>query len=410
MTCMRISILFICTFAGKRKNQMTNEEYIRLHREEDTSELALRRVPEGVDLKFCLEQIKSWQKAERKLPRWAGIEGIEFPPTLSMEQCSSEATALYKQELVRRVFPAAGRRMADLTGGFGVDFSYLAPLFRETVYVERQERLCDIARRNMPLLGLPRAGIYCADSVAFLLEMESADLIFMDPARRDEAGRKTVRLEDCTPCVTELLPLLKRKARFLLLKLSPMLDIRSALRDLPGVREVHVVSVEGECRELLLLLDWEEAAPVRFHCVDLGRKNSVFIVGHEVETPLIAAQPAEYLYEPNASVLKAGVQDALCGRFGVEKLHPNSNLFTAPRPIDGFPGRGFRVMACHDFTKQSLKTLQIAVKQANLTVRNFPDTVDRLRKRLKLKEGGAVYLFATTLSGERHALIQCEKW
>ncbi len=388
---------------------MTNEEFIRLHREEETSALALKRAPEGVDLKFCLEQIKSRQKAERKLPRWAGIEGIEFPPTLSMEQCSSETTALYKQELVRRVFPSAGKRMVDLTGGFGVDFSYLAPLFREAVYVERLERLCDIARQNMPLLGLPDAGIHCADGVAFLQEMEPADLVFMDPARRDEAGRKTVRLEDCTPCVTELLPVLRRKARFLLLKLSPMLDIRSALRDLPGVREVHVVSVEGECRELLLLLDWEVSAPARFHCVDLGRKNSVFIVGNETETPIIAAQPAEYLYEPNASVLKAGVQDALCGRFGVEKLHPNSNLFTAPSLIEDFPGRGFRVAACHDFTKQSLKALQSAVKQANLTVRNFPDTVDHLRKRLKLKEGGAVYLFATTLSGERHVLIQCEK-
>ncbi len=326
-----------------------------------------------------------------------------------MEQCSSEATALYKQELMRRIFPAGGQRMVDLTGGFGVDFSYLAPLFGRAVYVERQERLCDIARRNMPLLELPDAEIHCTDGVDFLHGMEPADLVFMDPARRDEAGRKTVRMEDCTPCVTELLPLLERKTRFLLLKLSPMLDIHSALRDLRHVCEVHVVSVEGECRELLLLLDMERQTPVCFHCVYLGRRNHVFIVDGEAEAPPTIGQPAAYLYEPNASVLKAGVQDALCSRLGVQKLHPNSNLFTAPHPIDGFPGRGFRIVACHDFSKQSLKALRAAMKQANLTVRNFPDTVERLRGRLKLKEGGAVYLFATTLSDERHTLIQCEK-
>ncbi len=388
---------------------MTNEEYIRLHRAKDTSALALRRAPEGVDLKFCLEQIKSRQKAERKLPHWAEIEGLVFPPSLSMEQCSSQATALYKQELVRRMFPSGGGQIVDLTGGFGVDFSYLAPLFRRAVYVEQQERLCEIARQNMPLLGLPDAEIHCTDSVAFLQDMEPADLIFMDPARRDGAGRKTVRIEDCTPCVTELLPLLSQKARFLLLKLSPMLDISSALRDLQSVREVHVVGVEGECRELLLLLDGKEDTPTSFHCVDLGRKKHVFVVEKRAETPLIAAGPAEYLYEPNATVLKANVQDALCGRFGMEKLHPNSNLFTAPNLVNDFPGRAFRVVACHDFTKQGLKALQTEVKQANLTVRNFPDTVDHLRGRLKLREGGAVYLFATTLSGGRHTLIQCEK-
>ena len=390
---------------------MTNEEYISLHRCEDTSALALRRAPEGVDLKYCLEQIKSRQKAVRKLPHWAAVDGLVFPPSLSMEQCSSETTAKYKQELVERILSPEERfSMVDLTSGFGVDFSYLALLFRQSVYVEQQQRLCEIARHNLPLLGLGHAEVHCADGTAFLKNMDYADLIFMDPARRDDCGRKTVQLEDCTPCVTTMLPDLIQRCRFLLVKLSPMLDIRVALKALKYVCEVHVVSVDGECRELLLLLGGHCFGPVSFHCVNLGRRPVAFCV-QEAETvlPVVADVPLEYLYEPNASVLKAGVQDALCARFDVEKLHRNSNLFTASRLVENFPGRAFRVQACHDFSKQSLKSLQAQMTKANLTVRNFPSTVEQLRKRLKLKDGGDVYLFATTLSGDRHVLLQCEK-
>lgn len=390
---------------------MTNEEFIRLHRQEDTSALALKRAPEGVDLKFCLEQIRSRQKAERKLPHWASVEGLLFPPVLSMEQCSSEETAKYKQQLVERILPPEERnQMTDLTAGFGVDFSTLALLFKRAVYVEQQQRLCEIARHNMPLLGLGDAAIRCEECEEFLKTMDYADLIFMDPARRDDSGRKTVMLEDCTPCVTSMLPDLLERCRYLLLKLSPMLDIRAALNALHHVSEVHVVSVDGECRELLLLLDARNCKPASFHCVNLGRKPGSFQVeSTEQISAVVADAPLQYLYEPNASVLKAGVQDAMCTRFGVAKLHRNSHLFTSSRRVKNFLGREFRVQACHDFSKQSLKALQSQVKQANLTVRNFPSTVDQLRKRLKLKEGGNVYLFATTLSDERHVLIQCEK-
>ncbi len=390
---------------------MTNEEYISLHRCEDTSALALRRAPEGVDLKYCLEQIKSRQKAVRKLPHWAAVDGLVFPPSLSMEQCSSETTAKYKQELVERILSSEERfSMVDLTSGFGVDFSYLALLFRQSVYVEQQQRLCEIARHNLPLLGLGHAEVHCADGTAFLKNMDYADLIFMDPARRDDCGRKTVQLEDCTPCVTTMLPDLIQRCRFLLVKLSPMLDIRVALKALKYVCEVHVVSVDGECRELLLLLDATECRPVSFHCVNLGRKPNCFVVEDMSHVVSVAVDgPSAYLYEPNASVLKAGVQDALCDRFGVEKLHRNSNLFTSAQLVEDFPGRVFCVRSCFDFSKQSLKALQLQVRKANLTVRNFPSTVDQLRKRLKLKEGGDVYLFATTLADESHVLVQCEK-
>ena len=390
---------------------MTNEEFIRLHRGEDTSALALKRAPEGVDLKFCLEQIKSRQKAERKLPRWAAVEGLLFPPALSMEQCSSQETAHYKQRLVERILPPPERNaMVDLTAGFGVDFSYLAMLFKQAVYVEQQANLCEIAHHNMPLLGLGHAEIRCVRCEEYLLESGCADLIFMDPARRDGAGRKTVLLEDCTPCVTTMLADLLGRCRYLLLKLSPMLDIHAALKTLKNVCEVHVVSVDGECRELLLLLDARGCRQVSFHCVNLGRKPNCFVVEDMSHVVSVAVDgPSAYLYEPNASVLKAGVQDALCDRFGVEKLHRNSNLFTSVQLVEDFPGRAFCVRSCFDFSKQSLKALLLQVRKANLTVRNFPSTVDQLRKRLKLKEGGDVYLFATTLADESHVLVQCEK-
>ena len=390
---------------------MTNEEFILLNRGADTSSLALKRAPDGVDLKYCLEQIKSRKKAERKLPDWAAVDGLVFPPLLSMEQCSSQFTAQYKRELLERVFDGGSRLgMVDLTAGFGVDFSYIAPLFECPVYVERQERLCSIAMNNMPLLGLERAKVCCTDGVEYLRDMEPVDLVFMDPARRDDVGRKTVLLEDCTPDVTALLPHLCAKARYVLLKLSPMLDIRSTLRKLPHVKEVHVVSVDGECRELLLLMEVGYEGEAVYYCMNLGGRNESFSVAESaLGVPRIAASMEAYLYEPNASVLKAGVQDSLCGTFDVAKLHPNSNLFTASARQEGFPGREFRVLACHDFSKHSLKALFSQTRQANLTVRNFPATVEQLRKKLKLKEGGAMYLFATTLADGSHVLVQCEK-
>lgn len=392
---------------------MTNQEYISLHHKADTRELALKRAPDGVDQKYCLEQIKSAQRAASKLPAWATMEGLEFPPTISMEQCSSEATALYKQQLVRRLLPTGRQRLVDLTGGFGVDFAHLAPLFHEAVYVETQERLCQIARHNMPLLGLDKAEIRQMDAATFLQETTNeASLIYLDPARRDKNGHRTVMLEDCMPSVPALLPLLKRRTHMLLLKLSPMLHIQQALHLLGGASEVHVVSVDGECRELLLALHMDSTpATPAYCCADTARPTHTVRVeaGEELHAPVLAERLADYLYEPCAAVLKAGIQDVLCQRMGVKKLHPCSHLFTSTHLVSHFPGRAFRVVACHDFSKQSLKQLRQQVRQANIAVRNFPATPDELRHRLRLKDGGQAYLFATTLADGRHTIVRCEK-
>ena len=396
---------------------MSNEEYILQHRQDDVRNLALKKGPEGVDMVWCLQQIEGWQLAQKKLPRWAAAEGtLWFPPRLSMEQCSSESTALYKQQLVDRLLPTDERgRLMDLTGGFGIDFSYIAPLFREATYVEKQEILCDIARHNLPLLGLSHAKVMQADSTEVCCD---ADLVFMDPARRDTAGRKTVAIEDCTPNVVGMQEKLLACARYLIIKLSPMLDITQALQALRGVVEVHVVSVKGECKELLLVMAaarQEDGNRPRFCCANLETDDCTLECTHQERqtTPVICQRKLEeltgYLFEPNASILKAGCQDMLCERYGLEKLHPCSNLFLGSKPIEGFPGRQFSIDMASDFSKKGLKAILSGASQGNLTTRNFPTSVAELRKKLKLREGGDLYFFATTLSNGTHALLRCTK-
>ncbi|MGN1256690.1 MAG: hypothetical protein ACI4UA_05955 [Bacteroidaceae bacterium] len=387
---------------------MNNREYIIRHRNEDVRMLALRRAEPGVDVSFCLRQIEAWQKACTKLPRWADTDDIIFPPRINMEQCSSQATAEYKRNLILRLLPEHRSSMVDLTGGFGVDFSFLSPLFDKAVYVERDSDLCQIASHNLPLLGASHAQVICAQAECFLEEVAHQNLLFLDPARRDDAGRKVVALHDCSPNVEALSSRLLSLSDVVMVKLSPMLDIGQALQSLPNVCEVHTVSVDGECRELLLVLSASDA-PLSYHCVNLGRQQQIFITKERHAQPLIASAPDRYLYEPNASIMKAGVQDALCQTYHVAKLHPFSHLFTSGEICDVFPGRRFLV---EDFTtcgKRELKSFLRDVSRANLSVRNFPSTVASLRKQWHLAEGGDVYLFATTLSDGTHVLIRCRK-
>lgn len=387
---------------------MTNSEFILQHRTEDVRKLALTKMPEGLDAAFCLQQIEGWQLARKKIPRWAETDGLLFPPRLSMEQCSSQQTALYKRGVVERLLKGQCQRMMDLTGGFGIDFSYMAPLFREAVYVEQQEQLCQIAQHNFQLLGLQHAEVRNAQSQDVLAMSDHTSLIYADPARRDDAGRKVVLLQDCQPDVVSLQDEMMAHARVVMLKLSPMLDIQQALRQLRCVREVHVVSVDGECKELLLVM-YQQEAPLRYYCVNITDHVQETVVEEVSVRPVISGQEMAYLYEPNASILKAGVQDALCNIYKVEKLHAFSHLFTSDRLIEDFPGRKFRILGRSDFSKQGVRNLLAGVKQANITVRNFPATVQELRKKLKLADGGSVYLFATTMSDNSHALLRCEK-
>ena len=449
-------------------NQAT-QDFIRQHQDEDVRQLAFlgSKYPE-VDMPFALDQIRGRKMARVKLPRWASLEGIIYPPHISMEQCSSESTALYKAELAARLLglPASssGTEMkteneiefVDLTGGFGVDFSYIAArLGVKSMYVERQAHLCEAAKENFERLGLKNAIVKNGDGIevlhSFLPKKDdaaSADdslgiiydqplsllktnlglkIIFIDPARRDDAGNKVVSLKDCTPDVTVLQEEMLSKADYVIIKLSPMLDWHRAISELSHVREVHIISVNNECKELLLVLsarnmgdmeassadgEVKHAGNLRIYCVN----DAQSFVCDELDmesSPVRIAPPVleemQYLYEPNASLMKAGCFGVLSDRYDARMLSKNSHLFVSQAPIEAFPGRSFRIIAISSFNKKELKRHLSGITKANIATRNFPLSVAELRKRLKLKDGGETYIFATTLSDESHVLVITEK-
>lgn len=306
--------------------------------------------------------------------------------------------------------------MVDLTGGFGVDFSYLARGFSQATYVERQRHLCDLAEHNMAALGLDQARIVCGDGVEYLRQMDPVDFIYLDPARRDEHGSRTYAIEDCTPNVFELRDLLLAKSQYTLVKLSPMLDWRKAVADFDGtVREVHIVATGNECKELLLVLGQqmhEEPSAPRVFCVNDNQRidydSAAYTQGLRIGgKPL--PEVKNYLYEPNASIMKAGCFDLVEERFGVTQVGPSSHLFVSATPVADFPGRGFAIEAIGGMNKKDIKRLLNGTKQANIAVRNFPLTAPQLRKKLKLADGGPVYLFGTTMQGCDHVLLRTSK-
>lgn len=393
---------------------MTNEEYIDKHSNDDVRKLALSHIPDGVDALWCMQQIEGRQLAKKKLPLWTQTRGLWFPPKLAMEQCSSEPAAQYKRTIAERLLPDKDQRtmLIDLTGGFGVDFSFLAPIFERAVYVEQQPILCKIAEHNFPLLGLYNAKEVCADCLGDTLAgLHDVSLLYLDPARRDEAKRKMVALEDCSPNVVEMQNILLDKAAIVMTKLSPMLDISMALRKLGHVTEIHVVSVRGECKELLFILSKSKAAPT-IHCVNLETTDPEVVcpIGESSKQHAkLCDEMGDYLYEPNASVLKAGVQDEVARSYHLLKLHSDSHLYTCNEWRDDYPGRSFKVVDSCGFSKHDLRRMLSDIRQANITVRNFPATADELHKKLKLKDGGNIYLFATTMANGQHILIKCKK-
>lgn len=382
-------------------------EFIKEHRDGDVRALALqaKRYP-NVDIREAVVQIEGWQQARDKLPSLAAVEGIIFPPRISMEQCSSEATALYKASL------ASGTRLADLTGGFGIDFSYLARGFKEAIYIERNPLLCNIARENFALLGLQQTTIVNGNSEEVLPTLPKLDWIFIDPARRDGDGRKVVALADCEPNVAALEETLLSKATKVMIKCSPMLDITAARRELRHIEAIHIVAVKNECKELLFILSQKESKCPTTHCVNLlpsGNEQFTFTAEDEQQSAAAyATEVQSYLYEPNSAIQKAGCFHSLTAATGAFKLHPNSHLFTSNNPIENFPGRQFKVIEVHGFSKEDIKKIS-ALGKANITVRNFPESVQQLRKRLKLADGGEEYIFATTLAGGDKVLIVCRK-
>jgi len=391
---------------------MTVEEFIEEYRNEDVRMLALKgtKCPD-VDMPYVLDQIRGWQIARTKLPSWAEKKVVIYPPHLSMEQCSSEQTALYKRGVVERLM-ADGGEMVDLTGGFGVDFSYLATGFRRATYVERMEHLCDIARKNFNILSLSHAEVVCADGTQFLKTMNSVDFIYLDPARRDNNGGRTYALEDCTPNVIALKSLLLEKAKMVMVKLSPMVDWHKTVSDLGCVREVHIISAKNECKELLVVLTKEGASDIRIFCNNDSSTISFSLEDNE-KSRMQIAQPDDileniYLFEPNSSVMKASCFNILSERYNVKKIASHSNLFISDEDMD-FPGRRFRILSVSTMNKKELKHTLLGIGKANIAVRNFPLPAEELRKKLKVSDGGSHYIFGTTDSADKHIIIVCEK-
>ena len=435
-------------------NQAT-QDFICQHQDDDVRQLAFlgSKYPE-VDMPFALDQIRGRKMARVKLPRWASLEGIIYPPHISMEQCSSESTALYKAELAARLLglpvSSSGTEMkaeneiefVDLTGGFGVDFSYIAArLGVKSMYVERQAHLCEAAKENFGRLGLKNAIVKNGDGIEVLhsfhpkkKDAASADdslgitydqprsllktnlglkIIFIDPARRDDAGNKVVSLKDCTPDVTVLQEEMLSKADYVIIKLSPMLDWHRAISELSHVREVHIISVNNECKELLLVLSARNMGEnLRIYCINDAQSfvcDELDMESSQVKIASSTLEEMQYLYEPNASLMKAGCFGVLSGRYDARMLSKNSHLFVSQAPIEAFPGRSFRIIAVSSFNKKELKRHLSGITKANIATRNFPLSVAELRKRLKLKDGGETYIFATTLSDESHVLVITEK-
>lgn len=381
-------------------------EFIATHRNYDVRMLAFKRA-DGVDMPLALEQIAGYQKARRKLPQWSGVEGMLFPPSLSMEQCSSEQTALYKAALLA----SRSGSFADLTGGFGVDFSYLAARFAKAMYIERNPKLCAIARHNFALLGLTHAEVVCGDSVECLRNLAPVDVIYLDPARRDANGGRTFAIADCTPDAVALLPLLLEKAETVMIKLSPMLDWHKAVADFRGhVAEVHIVAVDNECKELLLILRRDTTECPKVVCVNNGCVFSptpyIYII--RCSAPSVDfSQLHGFLLVPNAAIMKAGCFAQVAEAFSVAQISDNSHLFVADAPVEGFPGSTYRIDTVTTMNKKELKATIGGIKKANIAVRNFPLTVAELRKRLKINDGGNIFIFATTLCDGSHVLIVC---
>jgi len=382
-------------------------EFVKAHENDDVHELALhaKLYPE-IDMQTAICQITGRKIAKEKIPYWYANENIIYPKHISLEQSSSEDTARYKASIVN------GQSMVDLTGGMGVDFSFMANKFENAVYVEQQPELTSIAEHNFEILRLRDVSVKNADALSYLREMPSVSLIYIDPARRDTAGRKTVRIEDCTPNILEIENLLHQKSEQTMIKLSPMLDITLAAKSLSHLSDIYIVSCSNECKELLFIKK-RDAKDLHYHCVNI-LKGKIDILSYtkdqeEQSIATYAQQPEKFLYEPNTSIMKAGAYKYISAYYNIKKLHPNSHLYTSNGLLEDFQGRSFIIENTCTLNKKDVKLHLGHIKQANITVRNFPLSVQELRKRTGIKEGGDIYIFATTLANEKKVLLICKK-
>ena len=383
--------------------------FIWAHREDDPAQLALstKKYP-GISVAHAARQVEALGKIRRKIPSWYQI-GMEFPVALSLEQASSEATAHFKSTLF------AGQKMADLTGGLGVDASFFAKTFQNVWYVEQSEAIAAAASHNFKVLNLDNVAVCHARAEDFLENAaQQFDLLYLDPARRDDKKGKVFQLADCTPDILKIKALLFSHAPKILVKTAPMLDIHLAVRQLEHVSKIWVVEYEGECREVLYLLEKDApAAPVPVEVVILDKSGAVlhqfpFTFEEEQAVSGEFAAPLQFLYEPFPAILKAGAFKIFGQRFNLKKLHPNTHLYTAATHTGHIPARAFVIEAICKYDKKAVAPF-LPEQKANVSVRNFPDGAEQVRKKLGIKDGGDVYVFAATDATEKKVILVCKK-
>lgn len=382
--------------------------FIRQHQDDNPQQLALRGCKDpAVDFRFALQQIQGRQKAAHKLPHLFANPNILYPPTLSLEQCSSTITAAYKAELLH------GESLIDFSGGFGIDTFAFAQKFQTCHYVEPQEALCNLMEHNAAQLGLHNITIHGGTMEEHIEKLGKADVIYLDPSRRSDDGNRVISIEQCSPNILQWKETLLQKAETILVKLSPMIDLKQSLRQLPETNEVHIVAVNGECKEILLLISKCQSEDRIIHAVnfkDGERQNFRFTEQEELNAiPEIATVSQAFLFEPNAAIMKSGAFKTIALRFNLKKLHPHSHLYFGEHIIPEFPGRIFSVQDVFSLNKESLKTHLAGLKQANIAVRNFPLTAEELKKRLRLKDGGNLFLFGTTWKEDERIIILGQK-
>lgn len=388
----------------------SEKEFIREHENDDVRQLALRSgLLREMRTPFILDQIAGRQFSKSKIPTWFNSEDIIYPPHISMEQSSSEITAKYKSSLIK----TSGGLFVDLTGGLGVDFSFIAQNFDKAIYVEQNKDLCAIAENNLKALHLENIKVINDKAENYINNISEAEFIFLDPSRRDNWGKKVFRIEDCDPDISEIKNKLLEKAPNVLIKYSPLLDITLAVSSLKAVAEVHILSVDNECKELLFLLKRDKQDCI-YRAVNLKSNgiNEILCFNKDEEqnaSTYCTQELGKYLYEPNASILKAGAFNLVQQKYAVRKLHRNSHLYTSDYLLNDFPGRKFEIQSIIIPNKKGIRELLALTNKANVTVRNFPMSVSEIRKRTRLQDGGKHYLFATTLADESKVWIVCEK-
>lgn len=387
--------------------KLTDEiiNFINDNLNKSASELLLRASKFSKDeMRFIAQQIVGKQLAKKKLPTWYTEDKILYPVRLSMEQCSSELTAKYKSRIL------FGGRGIDLTGGYGVDTYFLAQKSDSVVYCEKNEQLAKLVNNNFKAFKQDNCSVFIGDGLSYINQEENFDWIFIDPARRKQSMR-TYKLEDCEPSILDIQDSLFEKSDRILIKTAPLLDIQQTLADLKFVKEVHILSVNNDCKEVLYYLDKNNSlAEPLIKCVNFKHdlaEDYNFNYSDELNTESQFSDPLTYLYEPNASIMKAGAFKSIAAKFGLYKLQQHSHLYTSEKLISDFPGRKFLVKELLAVDRKLIN--KYCSGKANLSCRNFPQNADSLRKKLKLKDGGENYLFATTLHSGELRVILCKK-